>query len=111
MKEVITMLGVTPDPGTGFPEAVKEWCINTAAIDPFTTSVIANSEDGKVYRWNLTTNTLSEVVTLSTGKAEAYTPTVIGADGTERGFSTIDFGEGRTGTPGPANRRTTVSLV
>jgi hypothetical protein len=25
---------------------------------------------------------LSEVVTLSTGKAEAYTPTVIGADGT-----------------------------
>jgi hypothetical protein len=82
MKEVITILGVTPDPGTGFPEAVKEWCINTAAIDPFTTSVIANSEDGKVYRWNLTTNTLSEVVTLSTGKAEAYTPTVIGADGT-----------------------------
>jgi hypothetical protein len=82
MKEVITMLGVTPDPGTGFPEAVKEWCINTAAVDPFTTSVIANSEDGKVYRWNLTTNTLSEVVTLSTGIGEAYTPTVIGADGT-----------------------------
>jgi hypothetical protein len=82
MKEVITMLGVTPDPGTGFPEAVKEWCINTAAVDPFTTSVIANSEDGKVYRWNLTTNTLSEVVTLSPGVAEAYTPTVIGADGT-----------------------------
>jgi hypothetical protein len=82
MKEVITMLGVTPDPGTGFPESVKEWCINTAAIDPFTSSVIANSEDGKVYRWNLTTNTLSEVVTLSTGVGEAYTPTVIGADGT-----------------------------
>ena len=82
MKEVITTLGVTPDPGTGFPEAVKEWCINTAAVDPFTTSVIANSEDGKVFRWNLTTNTLSEVVTLSTGIGEAYTPTVIGADGT-----------------------------
>jgi hypothetical protein len=82
MKEVITTLGVTPDPGTGFPEAVKEWCINTAAVDPFTTSVVANSEDGKVYRWNLTTNTLSEVVTLSTGIGEAYTPTVIGADGT-----------------------------
>ena len=44
--------------------------------------MIANNEDGKVYRWNLTTNTLSEVVTLSTGKAEAYTPTVIGVDGT-----------------------------
>jgi hypothetical protein len=82
MKEVITILGVTPDPGTGFKEAVKEWCINTAAIDPFTKSVLANSEDGKLYRWDLTSNTLSEVVTLSTGIAEAYTPTAIGADGT-----------------------------
>jgi hypothetical protein len=44
--------------------------------------LIVNSENGKVYRWNLTANTLSEVVTLSTGVAEAYTPPVIGADGT-----------------------------
>jgi hypothetical protein len=82
MKEVITMLGVTSDPETGFPDAVKEWCINTAAVDSFTKSVLVNSEDGKVYRWNLTTNKLSDAVTLSTGIGEAYTPTVIGADGT-----------------------------
>jgi hypothetical protein len=61
---------------------VREWCINTAAIDPVTKSVIANSEDGSVYRWNLTTNKLSQTIKLSGGIGEAYTPTVIGADGT-----------------------------
>jgi hypothetical protein len=83
MKEVITQLGVTPDPNfPTFPGAVREWCINTAAVDPFTKSVIVNSEDGKLYRWDLTSNTLSEVIKLSTGIGEAYTPTIIGADGT-----------------------------
>jgi hypothetical protein len=83
MKEVITQLGVTPDPDfPTFPGAVREWCINTAAVDPFTKSVIANSEDGKLYRWDLTSNTLSEVIKLSSGIGEAYTPTIIGADGT-----------------------------
>jgi hypothetical protein len=82
MNEVITILGVTPDPGTGFPGAVKEWCINTAAIDPFTKSVLANSEDGNLYRWDMTSNSFTQVVTLSSGIGEAYTPTVIGADGT-----------------------------
>jgi hypothetical protein len=80
MKEVLTALGVTPDGGCF--GGVREWCINSAAIDSFTNSVMANSEDGKLYRWNLITNTLSEVVTLSPGIGEAYTPTVIGADGT-----------------------------
>ncbi len=83
MKEVITQLGVTPDPNfPTFPGAVREWCINTAAVDPFTKSVLVNSEDGKLYRWDLTSNTLSEVIKLSTGIGEAYTPTIIGADGT-----------------------------
>jgi len=83
MKEVITILGVTPDPNfPTFPGAVREWCINTAAVDPFTKSILANSEDGKLYRWDLTSNTLSEVITLSAGIGEAYTPTVIGSDGT-----------------------------
>jgi len=83
MKEVITQLGVTPDPNfPTFPGAVREWCINTAAVDPFTKSVIVNSEDGKLYRWDLTSNTLSEVIKLSNGIGEAYTPTIIGADGT-----------------------------
>jgi hypothetical protein len=83
MNEVITILGVTPDPEfPQFPGAVREWCINTAAVDPFTKSILANSEDGKLYRWDLTSNTLSEKITLSTGIGEAYTPTVIGSDGT-----------------------------
>ena len=81
MKEVLTILGVTPD-NNGFPGAVREWCINTAAVDPATKSVIANSEDGKLYRWDLTTNTLSQSIRLTNGIGEAYTPTVIGSDGT-----------------------------
>jgi hypothetical protein len=83
MKEVITKLGVTRDPRfPNFPGAVREWCINTAAVDPFTKSVMVNSEDGKLYRWDLATNKLSEAIKLSEGIGEAYTPTVIGRDGT-----------------------------
>lgn len=83
MKEVMTILGRTRDPdAAGFPGAVKEWCINTAAFDPFGKSVLANSEDGKLYRWDLTTKKFSEVIKLSDGIGEAYTPTVIGPDGT-----------------------------
>jgi len=84
MREVITTLGVTPDTENlqFFPGAVREWCINTAAVDPFTKSAVVNSEDGNLYRWDFTTNRLSEVIKLSGGIGEAYTPTVIGTDGT-----------------------------
>jgi hypothetical protein len=80
MKEVLTMLGVTPDPS--FPGGVVEWCINTAAVDPFTKSILVNSEDGFLYRWDLATNTLSQKIRLTSGLGESYTPTAIGADGT-----------------------------
>jgi hypothetical protein len=80
MKEVKTVLGVTPDPN--FPGGVVEWCINTAAVDPFTKSILINSEDGWLYRWNLATNTLSQKIRLTSGLGESYTPTAIGADGT-----------------------------
>jgi hypothetical protein len=80
MKEVLTVLGVTPDPN--FPGGVTEWCINTAAVDPFTKSVIVNSEDGFVYRWDLASNTLSQKVRLTSGLGESYTPTAVGPDGT-----------------------------
>ncbi|HUD48172.1 MAG TPA: hypothetical protein VMR33_15175 [Candidatus Baltobacteraceae bacterium] len=60
-----------------------EWCINSAAVDPFTKSVLANNEDGNLYRWDLTRNQLTESVALTTTQSgEAYTPTVIGVDGT-----------------------------
>jgi hypothetical protein len=81
MKEVITILGVTPDPDC--PGGVKEWCINTAAVDPVTKSILANSEDGILYRWDLTTNSFTQKIQLSSGIGEAYTPTVIGSDGTD----------------------------
>lgn len=80
MKEVIAVSGVTPDDSG--PPAVREWCINAAAIDPFTKSAIVNSEDGIVYRWDFTTNTLSQHVSLTSGRGEAYTPTLVGPDGT-----------------------------
>jgi len=83
MHEIITQLGVTPDPDfPDLPGAVREWCINTAVVDPFTRSVLAGSEDGKLYRWDLTSNTLTETFTLTSGIGEAYTPTLIGVDGT-----------------------------
>jgi len=82
MKEVITVLGPTPDPQQGYPNAVYEWCINTAAVDPFTDSILVNSEDGHLYRWDLPSNSLTQKIKLSTGIGEAYTPTLIGADGT-----------------------------
>lgn len=79
MQEVLTILGPTPDPAVagGF----IEWCINTAAVDPFSKSVVVNSEDGYLYRWDLTTNQLTEKIRLTSGLGESYTPTAIGADG------------------------------
>lgn len=84
MSEVITIAGPTPDSTktNSFPGAVREWCINSAAVDPATKSVLANNEDGNMYRWDLTSNTLSETITLTSGIGEAYTPTLVGMDGT-----------------------------
>jgi hypothetical protein len=80
MNEVLTLLGLTSDGPNG---AVKEWCINSAAVDPFTHSIIANSEDGVVYRWDLTSpGAPTQQLRLTAGVGEAYTPTVIGVDGT-----------------------------
>jgi hypothetical protein len=87
MREVLTVIGCTPDAEyitatNPFPFAVREWCINTAAVNPATRSVFAPSEDGHLYRWNLASNSLDEVVALDPGVGEPYVPTVIGPDGT-----------------------------
>jgi hypothetical protein len=79
MREVLTIAGPTFESGTSGP--VKEWCINTAAVDPATRSVLANSEDGYLYRWDLVTNTFTQRIQLTNGIAESYTPTAVGADG------------------------------
>ena len=84
MDEVLTIAGPTPDVDLlpSYPNAVREWCINTAAIDAAGMCAMVNNEDGKLYRWDFVTNTLSETVTLTSGIGEAYTPTIIGSDGT-----------------------------
>ena len=79
MKEILTMLGPTADPG--YPGGVMEWCINTAAVDPLTRSVLVNSEDGMLYRWDLSVNQFTQRIRLNSGVGQAYTPTAIGPDG------------------------------
>jgi hypothetical protein len=80
MKEVLTILGITADPAAP-AGGVKEWCINTAAVDPATRSVLINSEDGYLYRWDLATNRFTQQIRMNNGVAQSYTPTAIGADG------------------------------
>lgn len=79
MREVLTILGPTLDAGSA--TARREWCINTMAADPARKSILANNEDGVLYRWDLTTNTLAQALRLNAGLGQAYTPTLIGADG------------------------------
>jgi hypothetical protein len=79
MREVITVLGPTPD--YNYAGGVKEWCVNTAAVDPATSSVLMNNEDGFVYRWHLPSNTLSQGLRMNNGYAQSYTPTAVGPDG------------------------------
>jgi len=84
MREVLTMISPTPDPSSvsaTFPDAVREWCINTAAVNPATNSIFTPNEDGFMYRWNLQTNSLSQALKLTKGFLEPYVPTVVGPDG------------------------------
>jgi len=67
MNEVQTVVGPTPD---GDLPGVKEWCINSAAVDTAGGSIIVNSEDGNLYRWDLSANMLSAPVMLTTGYDE-----------------------------------------
>ncbi|HMG03903.1 MAG TPA: hypothetical protein VK581_00495, partial [Chthoniobacterales bacterium] len=84
MREVLTAIGPTPDDeslSSQFPYAVREWCINTAAVNPATNSIFLTSEDGRAYRWDLATNSLSQTIALSQGIGEPYVPTIIGPSG------------------------------
>ena len=80
MNEVLTILGPTQEPDEP-PGVVYEWCINSAVVDVANKSVIANSEDGHTYRWDLTNNTLISALPLNAPTGETYTPTLIGPDG------------------------------
>ena len=85
MREVLTMIGPTPDEdnlSATFPYAVREWCINTAAVDPDTFSIFVPNENGRIHRWNVATNSFSQVATIGPGIGQPYVPTIIGPDGT-----------------------------
>jgi hypothetical protein len=82
MNEVLTVLGPTADTTASFAGAVREWCVNSAAVDPNGKAIFINSEDGKLYRWDLTVGTLTQSIWLDNGYGQAYTPTAIGPDGT-----------------------------
>src|SRR5262249_36075701 len=91
MREVMTVIGCRPDSDyQPSPYAVFEWCINNAAVNPAAWSVLAPSEDGRIYRWNLAENSFAETLVLDAGEGEPYVPTVIGPDGT---IYTIHAGE------------------
>jgi hypothetical protein len=84
MREILSITGPSPDPellSVDFPYAVREWCINTAAVNPATNSVYMPSEDGHIYSWNLATNSLSQGVQLNAGIGQPYVPTIIGPNG------------------------------
>lgn len=84
MREVLTVIGPTVDKenrGSGLPYAVREWCINSPGVDPASKSIFVPSEDGRLYRWNLVTNSLDQFLNLNVGIGEPYVPTIIGPDG------------------------------
>lgn len=84
MGVVASQIGPTPDVyfrNQGYANAVREWCVNNTAIDPIGKCAIVNCEDGHCYRWDFTTNKLTDNMTLTGGIGEAYTSTVIGPNG------------------------------
>jgi hypothetical protein len=84
MREVLSVVGVTPDadgvPG-GFHDALSEWSMSTPAVNPSTSSIFVSSRDGHLYRWDLSTDSLSQAIRLGSSN-ESQIPTVVGPDGT-----------------------------
>ena len=87
MREVLTILGPTLDAGSN--TARREWCINTMVTDPQRKSILANNEDGILYRWDLTTNTTHPI------------PRSAGATSTARSSATSWRGGGRRPSTSP----------
>ena len=71
LREVLTIAGPTSESGISGP-AVMEWCIDTAAVDPLTKSVLANSEDGWRYRWSMVSNSFTQRIRLTSGIAQRH---------------------------------------
>jgi hypothetical protein len=82
MKVVDSVASPTPDDEfPNVPGAVREWCVNSAAVDVAKSCIIVSAEDGVLYRWNLQTHGITASIRLTPGIGEAYTATAIGPDG------------------------------
>src|SRR5580704_15915230 len=84
MREILDATSPTPDAAnqnSTFPSAVLPWLGNAFAVNAATKTVILPSSDGNLYRWNVSTNSLSQFLNLGTAGGQQNVPTVIGPDG------------------------------
>ena len=84
MREFLTATGPTPDAANQnsiFPSAVLPWLGNAFAVNAPTKTVILPSSDGNLYRWNTSTNSISQFLNLGAAGGQQNVPTVIGPDG------------------------------
>ena len=84
MREILDATGPTPDAtnqNSTYPSAVLPWLGNAFAVNAPTKSVILPSSDGNLYRWNVSTNSISQFLNLGAAGGQQNVPTVIGPDG------------------------------
>jgi hypothetical protein len=84
MREVLNITGPTPDAAnqnSSFPSAVVPWLGNAFAVNAATKTVDLPSSDGNLYRWNVSTNSISQFLNLGAAGGTQNVPTVIGPDG------------------------------
>src|SRR5579872_5292375 len=84
MREILDATGPTPDAAnqnSTYPSAVLPWLGNAFAVNAPTKSVILPSSDGNLYRWNVSTNSISQFLSLGAAGGSQNVPTVIGPDG------------------------------
>ncbi len=74
-KQTMKIYSTMPSPTT------TEWCIASAAVDPYGKCAFMNNENGILYKWDFVTNTLSEQIRMTNGALEAYTATAIAPNG------------------------------
>jgi hypothetical protein len=84
MREVLDAVGPTPDAAnqnSTFPSAVLPWIGNAYAVNAATKTVVLASSDGNLYRWNTSTNSISQFLSLGAAGSQQNVPTVVGPDG------------------------------
>ncbi len=84
MREVLNIAGPTPDAAnqnSSFPSAVLPWLGNAFAVNAATKTVDLPSSDGNLYRWNVSTDSISQFLNLGAAGGTQNVPTVIGPDG------------------------------